>query len=55
VLAIVLAGATLAFAGPDDTQKPEGLARTRLDIARKAYQQVEDSIVGVHGAEQFVQ
>jgi hypothetical protein len=45
LLGYVLAGATLATAGPGYGQSPEGLARARLDIARKAYQHVEDSIM----------
>lgn len=44
VIGVMLAGATLALAGADDTRRPEDLARARLDIARRAYEQVEDSI-----------
>ena len=44
MLGFIVAGATLAFAGPDDTQRSEDLARARLDVARRAYGQAEDSI-----------
>jgi hypothetical protein len=44
MLGYIVAGAALAFAGPNDSQGPEGLARARLDIARKAYEQIEGSI-----------
>ncbi len=45
ILGFILGAATVAFAGPDDNQKPENLARARLDIARRAYEHAESSIM----------
>src|SRR3954451_2138544 len=43
-LGLILAGAALASAAPDDAQKPEALARLRLEIARSAYEGCETAI-----------
>jgi hypothetical protein len=44
LLGCILAGLALAMARPADAQSTEDLAKARLEIARKAYQQIEDSM-----------